>query len=104
MLPPTQVEQYRHILIAPLVTEKSMRLIELANQYTFRVRPDANKVQIRRAVELLHNVRVIGVSTMNVRGKARRQSWRHPEGKTVAWKKAVVTLAEGDRIDVVERA
>ena len=104
MLPPQQVEIYRHILIAPVVTEKTMRLIDEVNQYTFRVLRTANKIQIRRAVELLHGVRVTGVSTMNIPGKKKRQSWRHPEGKTAAWKKAIVTIAAGDRIDVVERA
>jgi large subunit ribosomal protein L23 len=104
MLPPTQLEIYRHVIIAPIVTEKTMRLIDEANQYTFRVRPEANKIQIRRAIELLFGVRVLGVSTMNLSGKTKRQSWRHPEGRTASWKKAIVTLAQGDRIDVVERA
>jgi large subunit ribosomal protein L23 len=104
MLPPQQIEIYRHIIVAPVVTEKTMRLIDQANQYTFRVLRSANKIQIRRAIELLFGVRVLNVTTMNIIGKKKRQSWRHPEGRTAAWKKAMVTLAQGDRIDVVERA
>ena len=104
MLPPQQIEIYRHIIVAPVVTEKTMRLIDQANQYTFRVLRSANKIQIRRAIELLFGVRVLNVTTMNIIGKKKRQSWRHPEGRTAAWKKAIVTIAPGDRIDVVERA
>ncbi|MGD9518650.1 MAG: 50S ribosomal protein L23 [Armatimonadota bacterium] len=96
--------RYRRIILAPVVTEKTMRLIEEANKYTFRVRGDASKIEIRRAVEILFGVRVLKVATMHVRGKARRYGWRYPEGRTESWKKALVTLAPGDRIDVVERA
>ena len=103
MLPPEVMERYRKIIIAPVFTEKSMRLIEEHNQYTFRVAPDANKIEIRRAIEALFGVRVLKVRTMRVRGKKKRLGWRYPEGKTASWKKAIVTLAPGDRIDVVER-
>ena len=103
MLPAELLEQYRKIIIAPVVTEKTMRLIEEENTYTFRVHPKANKIEIRRAIEALFGVRVTDVRTMKVRGKRRRYSWRYAEGKTSSWKKALVTLAEGDRIDVVER-
>ncbi len=96
--------RYRSILIAPVVTEKSMRLIDEQNTYTFRVHPDANKVEIRRAIEVLFGVRVLKVCTMSVGGKTRRYGWRYPQGRTSGWKKALVTLAPGDRIDVVERA
>ncbi len=102
MLQPELLEHYRKIIIAPVVTEKSMRLIQEENKYTFRVHPKANKIEIRRAIEALFGVRVLKVATMKVKGKRRRQSWRYPEGRTESWKKAVVTLAEGDRIDVVE--
>jgi large subunit ribosomal protein L23 len=104
MLPPEQLEYYRRLIIAPVVTEKTMRLIDTENKYTFRVHPDANKIEIRRAIEALFGVRVEDVNTMRVRGKTRRYGWRYPPGRTSAWKKAVVTLAPGDRIDVVERA
>lgn len=102
MLQPELAEHYRKIILAPVVTEKSMRLIQEQNKYTFRVHPRANKIEIRRAIEALFGVRVLSVRTMRVPGKRRRYSWRHPEGHTAGWKKAVVTLAPGDRIDVVE--
>jgi len=102
--PPDQMEQYRKLILAPVVTEKTMRLIDEQNKYTFRVHPKANKVEIRRAIEALFGVRVLKVATLSVPGKTRRYGWRYPEGRTASWKKAVVTLAPGDRIDVVERA
>ncbi|MBC7288089.1 MAG: 50S ribosomal protein L23 [Armatimonadetes bacterium] len=103
MLPAELLERYRQIIIAPVVTEKTMRLIAQTNTYTFRVHPQANKIEIRRAVEALFGVRVTKVRTFAVRGKRRRYGFRYPEGHTSSWKKALVTLVEGDRIDVVER-
>ncbi len=103
MLPPEVMERYRKIIIAPVVTEKSMRLIQEENKYTFKVAPDANKIEIRRAIEALFGVRVLKVNTMKVRGKERRFGWRYPAGRKASWKKAIVTLAPGDRIDVVEQ-
>lgn len=103
MLPPQQTEYYRAILLRPVVTEKSMRLIDQANQYTFEVKPRTSKIEIRRAVEALYGVRVLSVRTISVKGKKRRMGYRYPEGRTASWKKAIVTLAPGDRIDVVER-
>jgi large subunit ribosomal protein L23 len=104
MLSSEQLERYRKIVMAPVVTEKSMRLIDEQNQYTFRVHPDATKIEIRRAIEVLFGVRVLKVRTMGIPGKTRRYGWRYPQGHTSSWRKAVVTLAPGDRIDVVERA
>ncbi len=94
-------ERYRKLIIAPVITEKSMRESETANKYTFKVHPGATKIDIKRAIEDLFNVRVTKVNTMTVGGKVRRRSYRHREGKTAVWKKAIVTLAPGSSIDVV---
>jgi large subunit ribosomal protein L23 len=79
------------------VTEKGTRQGEKYNQYTVVADPRANKVQIRQAVQELFKVKVTRVNTLNVRGKARRQRTAQA-GKTNAWKKAIVTLKEGDKI------
>ncbi|MGQ9732799.1 MAG: 50S ribosomal protein L23 [Candidatus Zipacnadales bacterium] len=92
------------MIIRPVITEKSMAQAESGqgrNKYTFEVAPHSNKTQIRRAVEALWNVRVVQVNTMNVRGKKRRQSYRYRIGQTAARKKAIVTLAPGQTIDVI---
>ncbi len=88
------------VLHTPVVTEKSVLMQEKNNQYTFAVDTDANKVEVRRAVQEQFDVNVTKVRTMNVRGKQRRV--RGSEGYTSDWKKAIVTLAEGDHIEVVE--
>ena len=92
----------RDILIRPLMTEKSMRLKETHNTVTFQVRPDANKVQIRAAVEAVFNVKVADVRTANFHGKLKRMG-RH-QGRRPDWKKAIVTLAPGHTIELVEGA
>jgi len=102
MLSNEQLNYYRAIIRRPVVTEKSMRTSEEKRTYTFEVDPSANKVEIRRAVEALFNVSVINVNTMRVTGKARRRSYRHGMGRTAERKKAMVTLAPGQTIDVVE--
>lgn len=89
----------RDVIIRPVVTEKSTRLME-NNQYTFEVALDANKSQIRDAVEKIFKVTVTGVSTARIRGKLKRQG--RFEGRRPDRKKAVVTLAEGDRIEIFE--
>ena len=86
----------------PIVTEKSMGQSEGMNKYHFRVHLEANKVEIRRAIEALFDVRVTRVNTMTVQGKSRRRSYRYRLGKTAHWKKAIVTLAKGDEIDFIE--
>ncbi len=88
------------VIEAPLITEKGTLVNEQANQVVFRVRPDATKVEIRRAVEALFKVRVKKVRTVNVLGKERRVG--RSVGKRPNWKKAYVTLAEGQRIDFFE--
>ena len=85
------------VLIAPVVTEKSTFLAE-ANKYVFRVDRSANKIQIREAVEAMFEVKVVKVNVIQQRGRSRRFG-RH-SGRTSDWKKAIVTLAEADRIDV----
>ncbi len=79
------------------VTEKGTRQGEKFNQYTVVADPRANKVQIRQAVQELFKVKVVRVNTLNVRGKARRQRTAQA-GKANDWKKAIVTLKDGDKI------
>ena len=79
------------------LTEKGTKQSESFNQYTVVADPRANKTQIRTAVQELFKVKVIKVNTLNVRGKARRQRTAQ-SGTTSNWKKAVVTLKEGDKI------
>jgi large subunit ribosomal protein L23 len=92
-------EPYK-IIESPLITEKSIAGVE-QGKYTFRVSRDANKIEIAKAVEQVFNVKVNSVNTMTVKGKKRRQG-RHPEGKTPDWKKAIVTLKPGYKIEVFE--
>jgi large subunit ribosomal protein L23 len=92
----------REILIRPLMTEKHMRQKEEQNTVAFQVRPDANKVEIRSAVESVFNVKVTEVRTINYEGKLKRMG-RH-QGRRANWKKAIVTLAEGHKIELVEGA
>ncbi|MFP4686609.1 MAG: 50S ribosomal protein L23 [bacterium] len=92
--------EYSEVLYRPLVTEKSVGLQEKKNKYTFEVNPRANKIQIKDAVEKQFNVSVENVRTMNMHGKQRRV--RYNTGYTGDWKKAVVTLAENDHIEIVE--
>lgn len=81
------------------VTEKGTAQAEKLNQYQLVVDKRANKVDVKRAVEQLFKVKVLGVNTMHVRGKARRQRTVQA-GYTSSWKKAVVTLKEGDKIEL----
>ena len=92
----------REILIRPLMTEKSMRQKEEQNTVAFRVRPDANKVEIRAAVEAVFNVKVAAVRTASYEGKLKRMG--RFQGRRANWKKAIVTLRPGHKIDLVEGA
>ncbi|MEG2163264.1 MAG: 50S ribosomal protein L23 [Bacteroidales bacterium] len=89
------------IIIKPIVTEKMTRMSEKLNRYGFRVDPDANKPQIKKAVEEMYNVTVISVNTMNYNGKNKSRYTKSGliQGKTAAYKKALVTLKEGESID-----
>ena len=84
----------RDIIIAPVITEKSMDAIAM-KKYTFKVAKDAEKIEIAKAVEELFGVKVAKVNTINVRGRHRRQGMN--EGYTAAWKKAIVTLTEDSK-------
>ena len=89
------------ISIKPIVTEKASRLSETANRYTFAVSPEADKFQIKALVEQLYGVKVTRVNTINVRSK-NKSRWTKSgllRGKTAAWKKAIVDIAEGQTID-----
>ena len=87
----------RHVLLGRVVSEKSYGLLD-QNKYTFLVRPDANKVEIKLAVEKVFGVKVTGVNTVNRPGKTRRT--RFGTGKRADTKRAIVSLAEGERIDI----
>ena len=90
-------KDHRDILIAPVVSEKSYGLLD-ANKYTFLVHPDANKTEIKIAVEKIFDVKVTAVNTLNRPGKTRRT--RNGLGKRKDTKRAIVSLAEGHRIDI----
>jgi large subunit ribosomal protein L23 len=82
------------------LTEKATLLSEKQNKYVFRVAPRANKIQIKRAIEQLFQKKVLDVNTCNYAGKKKRE--RSPNfGRKPHWKKAIVTLAEGEKIDLV---
>ena len=91
----------RQVLIAPVVSEKSYSLIE-GNKYSFRVHDRAHKTQVRQAVEELFDVRVRGVNIVKVQPKPKRRGLSR--GKKPGWKKAIVQLREGDRIEIFEGA
>jgi large subunit ribosomal protein L23 len=87
------------IILRPLITEKNTNLMAF-NKYSFEVDRNANKAQIKHAIEEIFNVTVTKVHTMNMRGKMRRRGMQI--GYTADWKKAIVTLTEGDRIELFE--
>ena len=88
------------IVMEPLITEKLTKATESASQYGFRVHPQANKKEVKAAIEKIFNVHVEKVNTMNVSGKWRRV--RYVAGQTAAWKKAIVTLKKGEKIDLTK--
>ena len=87
-----------NVIIKPLITEKSTHQQQTRNAYAFQVHPEANKHQIKDAVEKLYNVKVADVRTMTRKGKPRRS--RFKVGTTPDWKRAVVVLAEDSRIEL----
>jgi large subunit ribosomal protein L23 len=95
-------EQLMSVLIAPHVTEKTSLAMQNHNQYTFRVRRNATKTDIKKAVELMFDVKVAGVQVVNEPGKQRR--FGRIAGRTQDWKKAYVSLAAGQTIDYEARA
>lgn len=90
------------IIERPLITEKGSLLLGETNRVSFQVRRDANKLQIKEAVEKIFNVKVLQVNTVLVKGKYRR--FGRKVGKTQDWKKAVLRLREGDKIEFFEGA
>ena len=91
----------RNVLRSPVISEKSYALIA-ENKYTFCVHAQAHKTQIRHAVEEIFDVRVTDVRTMKMKSKPKRRGWT--TGRTRQWKKAIVELAPGDRIELFEGA
>lgn len=91
----------RSILIKPIISEKAERLSETRNQYSFVVDKQANKIQIRKAVEDMYNVSVTAVNTINVAGKSKSRFTRAgvQKGRQAPYKKAIVTVAAGEEID-----
>ena len=94
-------ERLMNVLVAPHITEKTALAMQNANQYTFRVRRDASKPDIKAAVELMFEVKVAAVNVVNESGKARR--FGKTTGRTQDWKKAYVSLAPGQTIDYESR-
>lgn len=92
-------ERLLQVLRAPHVSEKSSLATDADNQVVFKVAPDADKHEIKAAVESLFKVKVTGVSTLNVKGKTKR--FRGRPGKRAGWKKAYVSLAEGEELDLL---
>ncbi len=95
---PKAIHPY-NVVLRPLITEKSTRLAE-EGKYVFAVATGANKLQVKEAVELAFNVSVLAVNVMNVPGKSRRVGRR--QAKAPDWRKAIVTLGAGDRIELFE--
>lgn len=94
------MDNARDIIISPLISEKTMKLMEENNAYTFKVAKKANKIQIRQAIEEIFNVGVVKVNTMNMKGKRKRLGFT--EGKRPDWKKAIIRLDDGDSIEIFE--
>ena len=88
------------VIQQPLITEKIAKVSDKHGKYAFRVHPQANKKQVKSAVEKIYNVHVSRVNTVNASGKWRRV--RYQPGKTADWKKAIVTLKSGEKIDITQ--
>jgi large subunit ribosomal protein L23 len=91
----------RDVILAPVVSEKSYALLD-TGAYTFKIHPDATKVQVRQAVEEIFEVKVAKVTTANRKGKRKRNRRTFTYGKRPDTKRAIVTLVEGDTIDLFE--
>jgi large subunit ribosomal protein L23 len=95
------VKNPRDVILEPIVSEKTYGLLE-TNVYTFKVHPDASKPEISDAVEAIFGVRVVKVNTLNRRGKRKRNRRSFTTGKRPDTKRAIVTVAAGDRIDLFQ--
>ena len=91
----------RDVILEPVVSEKSYGLLD-EGAYTFKVHPDANKIQIRQAIESIFDVRVLKVTTANRKGKRKRNRRALTFGRRPDTKRAIVTLAEGESIDLFQ--
>ena len=97
-----------NIILNPILTEKSSTMMESLNKYVFKVSINANKIQIKSELEKRFNVTITKVTTMNFKGKVKNTTMRsgghvlRSSGKRAGWKKAIVTLKEGDRINLVD--
>lgn len=100
--------RFDQVIIEPVLTEKtnSMRESEGAVKYTFKVNPRANKIQIMEAVKVLFSVKPVDCNIINVKAKPRQSRTKSGmrSGSTTPWKKAIVTLAAGNKIDIIEGA
>ena len=92
------IGNYRDIILAPVITEKASNVASTGDRIVFKVRKDANKTQIKQAIEKIYNVKVTKVNTLNVKPKKKRVG--RYEGTTVGYKKAYITLAEGSNIEL----
>ena len=97
-----------NIIISPILSEKSSKMMETLNKYVFKVCVSSNKLQIKNEIEKRFKVEILKVSTMNFNGKRKNTTIRsgghvlRTSGKRSSWKKAIVTLKEGQKIDLVE--
>ena len=96
------MKAHHYLIKGPLITEKSHLQKEMSNKVTFKVVPTANKIEIRKAVEEIFKVRVLAVNTCRYEGKQKRLG--RTEGRRPDWKKAIVTLAPGEKISFFEGA
>ena len=92
------IGNYRDVILAPITTEKTMAIAQSGNKIVLKVKNDANKVQIKQAVEKIFGVKVLRVNTINVKPKYKRVG--RYAGTTSRYKKAIVTLAEGSQIEM----
>ena len=101
------MKNFTEVIIRPLLTEKSNVLSELQNKYVFQVFKDANKIDIKRSIENRFEVKVKKVSTINCKGKNKNMSVRsngrviRTNGNRTDWKKAIITLSDDDKIDLI---
>ena len=92
------IGSYRDIILGPIITEKSANIAGNGDKIVFKVKPNTNKVQIKQAIEKIYNVKVEKVNTINVRPKKKRVG--RYTGTTTKYKKAIITLAEGSKIEI----
>jgi large subunit ribosomal protein L23 len=90
------------VIIRPIITEKTRYQASELDQYTFQVDRDANGIEVKRAIEAIYGVDVVAVNMANVPAKASNRSGRRRIVRRAAWKKAIVTVAEGQQLDVFE--